>query len=228
MPLKEILNTISTTAAENNISKPFLVGGFPRDIYMKNIEKINDIDITCGDKSIYSLSGLVASKLPGSVLTKFDDGHSKLVFGNYKIDFSSNFTIPNIKNILIKSNIKNPTPMQEELYSRDFTINTLLMPLNLKSIIDVTGLAMDDIKNRTIDTCLSPRITLSYDPKRIVRVVYLSAKLNFYPSKRVVKWIRENKKFIHYVNKGYIEEKLEKAKDINPIVTDKVMKLLNV
>jgi tRNA nucleotidyltransferase/poly(A) polymerase len=164
----------------------------------------------------------------GSSLIKFPDGHSKINYGKYKIDFSSNFKIPNIKEILIRSGIKNPTNMQQEIYSRDFTKNTLLMPMNLSSVIDVTGFAMNDIKNRKIDTCLSPKITFSYDPKRIIRVVYLAAKLRFIPSLRVVKWIRENNKAISLLDEEYIKSKLDKAVIKNPQVTKKMIQVLNI
>jgi tRNA nucleotidyltransferase/poly(A) polymerase len=227
MPLKNLLKTIAEAAEPKNISKPYLVGGFCRDVFMKDLKKIDDLDITCGDETIHLLAKNV-SKMLGSSLIKFPDGHSKINYGKYKIDFSSNFKIPNIKEILIRSGIKNPTNMQQEIYSRDFTINTLLMPMNLSSVIDVTGFAMNDIKNRKIDTCLSPKITFSYDPKRIIRVVYLAAKLRFIPSLRVVKWIRENNKAISLLDEEYIKSKLDKAVIKNPQVTKKMIQVLNI
>ena len=36
--------------------------------------------------------------------------------------------------------------MQRELFSRDFTCNTLIVPMNLRSLSDPTGLGIDDIK----------------------------------------------------------------------------------
>lgn len=228
MPLKQLLTTIDTVAKENDFSRPYIVGGFPRDIYMKTINNIADLDITCGDKDTIILANKLIEKLPGTMLKTFNDGHSRIDYDKFKIDFSNNFKIPNIKNILIGSGIKNPTEIQEELYSRDFTINTLLMPMNLSSVIDATGLGMEDIRNKKIDTCLSPRITLGYDPKRIIRIVYLSAKLNFIPTKRVIEWVRKNINVLNNVNEGYIKSKLGKSLNINSKTTSKMIKVLNL
>jgi len=228
MPLKEVLTAIDTTAKRNDLSRPYLVGGFPRDVYMKTIENIADLDITCGNEDTKTLANRLVENLPGTVLKTFDDGHSRIDYNKFKIDFSNNFKIPNIKNILIGSGIKNPTPMQEELYSRDFTINTLLMPMNLSSVIDATGLAMEDIRANRIDTCLSPRITLGYDPKRIIRIVYLSAKLNFTPSKRVIEWVRKNNNIVNKVSEGYVKSRIGKSLKINPELTNKMIKILNL
>jgi len=228
MSLKKILTVINSTAKKNKLSKPYLVGGFPRDIYMKTIENIVDLDITCGNEDTKILANKLVEILPETVLKTFNDGHSRINYNNFKIDFSNNFTIPNIKNILIGSEIRNPTQMQEELYSRDFTVNTLLMPMDLSSIIDATGLAIKDIKDNKIDTCLSPRITFGYDPKRIIRIVYLSAKLNFMPTKRVIDWVRKNNNVLNNVKEGYIKSRLEKAFKINSKIANKIIKILNL
>jgi len=228
MLLKDLLNLIDNTAKSNNLSKPYLVGGFPRDVFMKNLSKIDDLDITCGDDDIKVLSNKLLENLPETIMTTFSDGHSRILYDKFKLDFSSNFKIPNIKEILIKSKITAPTQMQEEIYSRDFTINTLLMPMDLSSVIDVTGLGINDITNKRIDTCLSPRITLAYDPKRIIRIVYLSAKLNFYPSERVIDWVRKNNKILSNVNEKYTKSKLLKSIKANPEITNKIIELLDI
>ena len=56
-----------------------------------------------------------------------DDGHSSIFLGNLKIDFSSNFIVGNIDELLNNIGISNPTNMQREIFSRDFTCNSLLM-----------------------------------------------------------------------------------------------------
>jgi len=228
MPLKELLDTIDETAKLNKLSKPYLVGGFPRDIFMKSLENVSDLDITCGDQQTKTLANKLIGVLPGTTLTTFNDGHSRIIYDKFKIDISNNFRIPNIQKMLINSGIQKPTMMQEELYSRDFTVNTLLMPMNLSSVIDATGLAMEDIRNKSLDTCLSPRITLSYDPKRIIRIVYLSAKLDFVPTKRVIDWVRKNNNALDGVSDGYIKSRIGKSLKYNPEMTNKMIKTLNI
>ena len=54
--------------------------------------------------------------------------------------------------MLQESGIKEISAMHEELYSRDFTCNTVLMSLDLKRILDPTGLAINDIQSKIIKT----------------------------------------------------------------------------
>lgn len=226
MKLKDILNIVEKTAKENNLSKPYIVGGFPRDILLKKITTIKDIDITCGDITSLQIGMQVVGKLPESTLMTYNDKHSKLTYKNFSIDFSSNFIVPNISKYLQPN--KQYSSLQKELYSRDFTINTLLMPLDLSTIVDVTNRGIADIKRKIIDTCLEPNITLGYDPKRIVRVIYLSAKLDFRPSKRVSDWIRQNGKLIEKVSNGYIKNKINKALSYNKELTINLLHDLNL
>ncbi len=228
MNLKEILQVISVTAKENKLSTPYLVGGFPRDVYMQNLENISDVDITCGDASSLQLGQFVIKKLEGATLTTFNDGHTKLNYQKFSIDFSSNFKIAGINAMLKASGIEKPTPMQEELYSRDFIANTLLMPLDLSNILDIIGLGINNIDDKIIDTCLPPRITLTYDPKRIIRIVYLCTKLDFKPANGVVAWVRKNGNLLTKVSDGYIKSKLNKSLKINTKRTIELIKELNL
>ena len=192
MNLKALLNIIKNVAKENNISTPYIVGGLARDIFLHKLKEIKDVDLTCGNKDSVKLGQLVVKQLPKSSLTIFNDGHAKMDFDNFAIDFSNNFNIPNIEALLKMIDINNPTDMQKELYSRDFNVNTLLMPLDMSTILDITGKGINEINAKVIDTCLPPKITLGYDPKRIIRVVYLCCKLSFKPSSRVADWIKNN------------------------------------
>jgi tRNA nucleotidyltransferase (CCA-adding enzyme) len=118
--------------------------------------------------------------------------------------------------------------MQEELYSRDFTANSLLMPLDLSNILDETGLGINDIENRILDTCLPPKLTFSYDPRRIIRVVYLTVKLKFSPSERAAEWIKSNGKMLQKVPSEYVKKKLNKALEIDATNTLQIINLLNL
>jgi tRNA nucleotidyltransferase/poly(A) polymerase len=105
--------------------------------------------------------------------------------------------------------------MQCELYSRDFTCNALLLSLDLKNILDPTGLGLNDIQKKTIRTCLPAAITLGIDNKRIVRIIYLAAKLNFNIDEEIIKWIKTNPNAINNCKKKYLTGKLQKAVDSN-------------
>lgn len=208
-----------------NISKPYICGGAPRDKVLNKLTEISDLDITTGDKTVdyiaKELSVLMGKKFAFK-FSKAPDGHSTIQLGNLKIDFSSNFNTPNIDEHLKKIGITNPTEMQRELFSRDFTCNTLLMSLDLKNISDPTGLGFKDIDAKIIKTCLAPDITLR-EQNRIIRVIYLAAKLDFNVDPDIITWVKNNPGYVKLTSVKTLEEKLTKAMSYNP---DKTVHLL--
>src|ERR1035437_7731699 len=129
MKLSQLLSIISGIAREKDISEVFCCGGVPRDRILKKNNALNDIDLTTGDQGIHYLAKEVAIKLKSNKTSylSMPDGHARVMLGELKLDFSSNFRVPGIYDILKKMGISNPTGMQMELYSRDFTCNALLM-----------------------------------------------------------------------------------------------------
>lgn len=229
MKLTDLLLTIEDVANKKNLSKPYIVGGLARDKLLGNVSAVNDIDITTGDSSIHFLFKETINALKGYDISyqKMNDGHARMVIDNVKFDFSSNFNIPNIEALLRAQKI-NPTEMQKELYSRDFTCNAALMTLDLKTILDPTGLSVNDIKNKLIKTCLSPELTLGHDNRRIIRAIYLSAKLGFEIDPATKKWIIDNPKLIANVSGDYLEKKLRKSLEYNKARTVELLTELDL
>jgi len=179
MRLSELLATFAQVARNNKIAEPYIVGGLPRDQAFGLTHEVKDIDITTGNKDSFALAALSAKVWPDARLHTYDDGHSSLSFQNINVDFSNNFKLPGITEYLKKAGIKAPTDLQEEIYSRDFTINTLLQPMDLsKELIDVTEVAMHDIKNKILRTPVDPNLTIGYDPRRILRALKLALKFD--------------------------------------------------
>lgn len=202
-----------------NISQPFICGGTPRDKILNRLDKIEDLDITTGDASIKNLAQelSIALNKQFQVTTKtMDDGHSSIFLGDFKLDFSSNFNIPGIEKYLEELKIKNPSAMQKEIFSRDFTCNALLMTLDLKNIIDPTGKGVQDIQSRMIRTCLTPEVTLMTNKNRVVRAIYLAAKLDFDLDPTLMSWIKAHPDSMRFASNHTLAEKLNKAIAANP------------
>jgi tRNA nucleotidyltransferase/poly(A) polymerase len=209
--IKDVLLEVKRLAKDNGLSEPYIVGGLPRDKILNRINKVEDIDLTSGDESIHQLAELTAQKFRVNPI-RFPDQHYQLYIEGIKYDFSSNYNSPDAAYFLEKAGIAKPTPMILELFSRDFTCNTLIIPLALRKIIDPTGLALDDIKKKIIRTALPPRITLRDDPKRVVRVIYLAAKLGFTVEKDIITWVRAHHDQIKQeVSVGFAKRKLADA-----------------
>jgi len=101
--------------------------------------------------------------------------------------------------------------MQREVYSRDFNCDTLLMSLDFRKITDVTGEGINDIKNKRIRTCLSPDLSLRYNTKRIIRVIYLAAKLGFEVDPKIIEWVSLHPQFNLEPGPEYLSKNLNKA-----------------
>ncbi len=213
MELVELLDFISLVADKKGMSKPYIVGGVPRDRILKRFNDFSDIDITTGDETIHALAREVAARLksPTTNYVIMPDGHAKVYVGDFKVDFSSNFKVPGIKEKLEKAGIKNVDSMIEELYSRDFTCNAMLMSMDLKTVYDPMGKSVKDINDGVINTCLDPSLTLGYDNKRIARALYFSSKLGFDIGEKVAGWISDNKEIITKIKPLYFVEKVREA-----------------
>ena len=232
MAILDILAQISTLAKENGIPEPFIVGGLPRDKLLGRGSEANDIDLTTGDESIHKLADLCHRefyrKFTNLSFNRMPDGHAQMNLGTIRLDFSSAYHSPNADRILAAAGVANATPMQKELFSRDFTCNTLLATLNLNEIKDLTGLAIPDINNRLLRTPLPPAVTLTNDPKRIPRIMYMAAKLGFAVEPEIVQWVKRNAQKMAQLKPGYVKNKLQKAMDSNSEITRKLMDEMNL
>lgn len=211
MTLRGALKLIQDIAQVKRVSTPFICGGTPRDKVMGRISEMVDVDITTGDKTIHRLGRELADALPDAIYKKHDDGHAQINMDGIKLDFSSNFLVPDIKAILNRVGIANPTDMQCELYSRDFTCNALLMSLDLKTIKDPTGLGIPDIKKKLLRTCLPASLTLGSQPKRVIRIIYLATKLGFEVDQEIIDWVKMNPSSLASAKPRTIAEKIRSS-----------------
>lgn len=178
MRLEELLSSLSRLAEAGGTSTPYIVGGFPRDRALGlTTAEVKDIDLTTGDDSAFALSMAANREWPTAHFRSYDDGHSSLDFKNIRVDFSNNFVLPGIDAELKRLGIDKPTQLQREVFSRDFTINTLLQPLDLsKEPLDPTGRGLEDAKKKRLATPVNPELTIGYDPRRILRALKLAMK----------------------------------------------------
>lgn len=219
MKLRELLSEIKSVQMDIGCSEPYICGGLPRDKFLNKISLVSDLDITTGDKTVDYLAEELYKKLSKKykiVRKIMNDGHSSIYLGGFKVDFSSNFNCPNIDKILESNGIINPTEMQKEIFSRDFTCNTLLLPLTLDKFIDITNLGFNALNNKVIKTCLAPEITLITNKNRVVRAIYLACKLDFDIDPSIIEFVRNNPNSIKISSTKSLVEKLNESFTFNP------------
>jgi len=214
MKLRELLQLIQKVQQKIGVSKPYICGGIPRDRYMKQLKNVSDLDLTTGDDSIQYLASEVSSflKKKYNITSKtHEDGHASIHLGSFKMDFSSNFNVPGIDQILIKTGIDKPTTLQKEVYSRDFTCNSLLLSLDLKELTDLTKRGQKDIDKKIISTCLPPEITLVSNKNRVIRAIYLASKLDFDIDPKIIEFVQKNPTSVKIASNKTLVEKLNNA-----------------
>ena len=232
MKLRELLTTIEQVAKRNEISKPLICGGAVREKVMGTLTKLDDIDITNGESSIKNLAKEVELELGKTFAVHsktMDDSHTSIFIGKkFKLDFSSNFISPSIEQELTRLGVKNSTGLTKEAYSRDFTANSLIMDFSLQNIYDPTKKGLSDIKSKILRTCLSPEITLNDNLNRLIRIVYLSAKLDFSIDPAIVEFVKGNQNLFSKLDPAYLSNTLNKAIQYNPKKTAAVLDELDL
>ena len=214
MAIVDTLMVLKDIAQAENLSPPYMVGGFVRDILLvqndKSLSKhkIKDIDITTGDEDIHELSIKFAQRLGGDLLEL--DGHNEVKYRGLKFDFSKNVNYPNIDEWLNHIGIEYPTGLQRETFSRDFTINSLLMTPDFKRILDFTGRGRTDIESRILTCPLSCLLSVRFDPRRILRAYLFRARYKFSFSDELREAIRESLSYLERVNRRYSSEMVNK------------------
>src|SRR5262249_21719759 len=69
--------------------------------------------------------------------------------------------------------------LRDDVYRRDFTLNTLLENLHTGELLDLTGRALEDLRSGLLRTPLEPRVTFFDDPLRMLRAVRFAARFGF-------------------------------------------------
>jgi len=192
MNIDELFGELLRLSIENNISKPYLVGGIPRDMVMGSVSDFSDFDITTNNSDITRLAITTAYTFD-ELFKIFSDGHISVYFDDYILDFSSNF-ISTKAVIYLDSKLGTKDKKLHEVYSRDFTINTLHMDIETKEISDPIGLGLDDIKRKIIRTPIPPEITISDDPRRAYRAINFAVRFGFDIDDDLVKFLKNNAK----------------------------------
>ncbi|MDX1471913.1 MAG: hypothetical protein R3213_10485, partial [Flavobacteriaceae bacterium] len=100
------------------------------------------------------------------------------------------------------------TPIKRELYSRDFTINTLLETLDFRSIYDITGEAIGDLQAGLIKCPIDPKITIGVDPRRILRAIKFAVKYDFKIEDNLKRVMLENKEKIQELPQKFVQDKM--------------------
>ena len=171
----------ATTRGSDYEGKLYLVGGLLRDLHL-GVPLSNDLDLVLeGDAVALSLFLFHAGLSPHYPVTypRFGTAmiHVVVEGKSYPVELVSaraESYAPDSR----KPEVRQGT-LQEDVYRRDFTINTLLQNLHTGEILDLTGRAFADLEAGIIRTPLEPRLTFFDDPLRMLRAIRFAARFDF-------------------------------------------------
>jgi hypothetical protein len=162
----------------HGIEDVFIVGGFPRVMMSsKDFLDVNDLDFTSPNPDeCLKLGGLLAAELGATDVSMFHRTMTlNFSYDGVKMDFRGNFCPLDVRPILREHGLRT-TPINFDVYARDFTINSLLYSIDDSKVYDVTGRGIDDIKAKSVKTIFAPEKVIPSNPLIITRALILNLK----------------------------------------------------
>jgi hypothetical protein len=180
--IKEIVNKIMSKCKficeEHGIHDTYVVGGFVRTLAStKNFAELNDLDFSASrPDDCLKLGGLLASDLGvGDIGYHHRSKTLTFEYEGIKMDFRGNFTPFDIRPLLRSKGIET-TPLNFDIYARDFTINSLIYSFMDNKIWDVTGQGQRDLDARLVRTYFDPNVIIPANPLVVTRALILNLR----------------------------------------------------
>lgn len=198
------------TSADELGQDVYVVGGFVRDYLLGRNQK-NDFDFVVVGSGI-DLANKVHSKITnasklsvykrfGTAMFKWEETELEFV-GARRESYSEDSRKPFVED----------GSLEDDQKRRDFTINALAISLNTNSfgqLVDPFN-GVEDLKNKIIRTPLSPDITYSDDPLRMMRAIRFAAQLDFNIERESFQSIKENASRIKIVSQERVMDEFQK------------------
>lgn len=203
-----IFKIISAAAEELKIDA-YVIGGFVRDIILERPCK--DIDVVAIGSGI-DLAQAAAKRIgKDTKVTVFKNfGTAMLIYKTYEVEFvgarKESYDRGSRKPIVEDGTL------EDDQNRRDFTINALAISLNeadYGQLVDPFG-GLGHLEEKLIKTPLSPEITYSDDPLRMLRAIRFACQLNFEIEKSSFEAIKACADRISIISQERIVDELNK------------------
>ena len=185
----------------SNGFKAYLVGGYPRDLYMGKDSIDYDICTNATPKELKTIFG-------GSILKAEQYGSVTLIINGMR------FEITTFRKDIKYINNRKPIEIEyidsliEDLKRRDFTMNTMCIDSN-GNLIDLLN-GKEDINNRIIKTVGNADLKICEDSLRILRAIRFATVLNFELDIQLKNAIKKHKHLLKTLSYYRKKEELDK------------------
>jgi len=179
--VKHIMNTLKDVCEEYGIRDFYAVGGYPRDLVLgTNLSSIEDLDFSSSwPNQAVKVGGILAEKLGVQNVEIFHRTMTlSFSYKGIKLDFKGNFSPIEVRGGLRDQGIPT-TPLNMDVYNRDFTINMMIYDVLTGKIHDVTGLSKKDLDSSLIRTFFDPDYVCKQNPIIILRALKFHIRYDF-------------------------------------------------
>ena len=176
--MNAIFDRARVICREHGISGVYVVGGFPRMLSdSRDFREVNDLDFTSGwPDECLKLGGLLAAELGASDLATYSRTMTiSFTHMGIRMDFRGPFVPVDVRPMLREAGIPT-TPLNFDVYARDFTVNSLMYDFMENKIYDVSGRGLADLKAGLLRTHFDPELIVPRNPLIITRAVVLNLK----------------------------------------------------
>ena len=181
--------------------KAYIVGGFPRDLYIN--KNSTDVDI-CTNATPKEIK----EKLKNSKINSEQYGSVSLIYNNVRFEITTFRKEKKYENNRYPVKIKYIDNLIDDLLRRDFTINTLCIDNN-GEYIDLLN-AKYDIDNKIIKCVGDANKKIKEDILRSLRAIRFATILDFKLDDKLKKAIKKNKNLLKKLSYYRKKEELEK------------------
>jgi tRNA nucleotidyltransferase/poly(A) polymerase len=179
--LESAVRLIGDVVSRYGMQDVFFVGGYPRAMAMGlGWSDVKDLDVASGTpEKATQLAGLVAEEGDAEAYeTRHRTRTVTIEVDGVEMDFQGPMSHDEVLPYLHSWGVE-PTPIATNVFDRDFTINSLIIPIGEERIVDLTGRAQDDIDDERIATILPPRVAIRRSPLIITRAIRFSHKYGY-------------------------------------------------
>lgn len=176
-----VIKLIRSVAEDYGIADAFLVGGYPRTLAMGlPLSDVHDLDVATGSPhKAVQLAGFVEAASHGHA---YKVRHRSMtvtldVIG-LEVDFQGPASHDDVVPYIHLMGIE-PTPIARNVFDRDFTINSLAMPIGGDDVLDLTRRGMADIEDGRIASIIPPDVSIPRNPLMITRAVRFAKRYGF-------------------------------------------------
>jgi len=179
--IDKIIGTVKDICKEYGVRDLYLVGGYPREMVLnRSATNVDEMDFSAAwaNQSI-KVGGLVAERLGVKDVNIFKNTMTlSFVYKDIKVDFKGDFVPIEVKGVLRERGIPT-TPLNMDVYNRDFTINMLAYNISEDKILDICKESINDLEKEVIRTFFDPDYICKLNPIIILRALTLKIKYGF-------------------------------------------------